>query len=143
MTRDEPPQEPQTVALVCGEPRLRRILRLALEAGGYNVRECPRLRDLPASGTVAAAVVDLDSLRPRPVALDPYLHIAGLPETLPALLISVYPPEAVERPRPGPTDYLQPPFPADEIAARVERLIRAAARLGGAERPGGRLSSAR
>jgi FixJ family two-component response regulator len=130
------------VALVCGEPRLRRLLRLALEAGGYTVRDYPGLRDLAAPGTVAAAVVDLDSLRPRLVGRALHLRPPCLPETLPTVLISVYPAE-VERPRAGPTDYLQPPFPADEIVRRVERLLRAAARRGVADRADGPLSPTR
>jgi hypothetical protein len=143
MTPDEPTRVSLTVALVCREPRLRRILRLALEAGGYAVRDCPGLHALPTLGAVAAAVVDLDSLRPRPVSFDAYLRPSGLPARLPALLISVYPAEVGTRPHPVPTDYLQPPFPSDEIASRVERLLRAAGRPGAADRPSGCLSPTR
>ena len=135
MTQEQPSPMPATVALVCGEPRLSRLLRLALEAGGYGVRECSGPLEVAAPSAVAAAVVDLDSLRPRPVALGPHLRSHGLPETLPMLFISVYPAGVEERPRPGPTDYLQPPFPADEVAVRVERLLHATGR------PGGRLAS--
>ncbi len=114
----------QPVALVCGEPRLRRILRLALEAGGYAVRDCQQLRELPAPGELAAAVVDLDSLRPRPVAPGASLRACGVPDGVPALFISVYPAEPEDWPRHGLADYLQPPFPTDEVARRVERLLR-------------------
>lgn len=136
MGREATTSAPPTIALICGEPRLCRILRLALEADGYEVRECARLRELVALGAVAAAVVDLDSLRLRPAAREAYLRTANLSETLPTLFISVYPMEGAGRSRPGPTDYLQPPFPADEVARRVERLLRAAGRPGVADRPG-------
>ena len=143
MIREELTPAPPTVALVCGAPRLRRILRLALEAGGYDVRECLGLSDLAAADGVAASLVDLDSLRLRPAVRDAYLRTAGLPETLPTLFISIYPAEAEERSRPGPTDYLQPPFPADEVARRVEGLLRAAGRPGAADPPDGFLAPTR
>jgi hypothetical protein len=117
-------------------------LRLALEAGGYIVHDYSAPRDLPAPGAVAAAVVDLDSLRPPLVGGALHQRTRDLPETLPALLISVYPAEGEERRRAGPTDYVQPPFPADEIARRVARLLRAVGETDGAERGGGRLSPA-
>jgi DNA-binding response OmpR family regulator len=140
---DEQLAPPRPVALVCGEPRLRRLLRLALEAGGYAVRDCPRPRDLPPPSELAAVVVDLDSLRPRLLASLAHLRAHGLPDTLPALCISVYPVEPDEGARPGPTDYLQPPFPADEVARRVARLLAAAARRGAPDRADGPLSPAR
>jgi DNA-binding response OmpR family regulator len=140
MILDDPTQVPQTIALVCAEPRLRRILRLALEIGGYTVRDCPHLWDLPALGAVVAAVVDLDSLRPLPIALGPQPREYGLPDALPTIFISVYPAEVAEQPRSGPTDYLQPPFPADEIASRVGRLLRASGQPHAADGLGGSLS---
>jgi DNA-binding response OmpR family regulator len=136
MTQEAPIPAPCTVALVCGEPRLRRILRLALEAGGYGVRDYRAPRDVPVSSVVVAAVVDLDSLRP-------YQSADGLPDTMPALLISVYPAEAEERLRPGPADYLQPPFRADELISRVGRLLGATRAPDAADQIPGGLSPAR
>ncbi|HZS02256.1 MAG TPA: hypothetical protein VFE37_26300 [Chloroflexota bacterium] len=143
MTATPPAPAPPLVALVCGEPRLRRLLQLALEAGGYAVRDCPRPRDLPAASELAALVVDLDSLRPRlrpPLA---HLRAHGLPDAVPALCISVYPAEPEEMPRAGPTDYLEPPFPAGEVARRVGRLLGEAVSHGAPDRADGPLSPAR
>jgi hypothetical protein len=142
MTDEQRAPASRPVALVCGAPRLHRILRLALEAAGYAVRDCARLSDLPAATDLAAVVVDLDSLRPPLRASVADWRALGLPDALPALCISIYPAEPGASPRPGPSEYLQPPFPADEVGRRVQRLLDAAARLPAADQIAGPLTPA-
>ena len=66
-----------------------------------------------------AAVVDLDSLH-LCAAVGERL---GAPDALPALFISVYPAELERLSRQGPTDYLQPPFPPEEVVRRLGVLL--------------------
>src|SRR5262249_31383113 len=80
----------QPVALVCGEPRLRRILRLALESGGYRVLDYADRTTPLAGAEPVAAVVDVDSLGRCPGAAS-RLGARGAPDRLPALFISIYP----------------------------------------------------
>jgi DNA-binding response OmpR family regulator len=110
------------VALVCGEPRLRRILHLALERDGYAVLD---YADGPWAGpglAPVAAVVDLDSLPLCPAAVD-QLGAHGALAGLPVLFISVYPAEPERLALDAPSDYLQPPFPADEVVVRLAALL--------------------
>ncbi|HLH26720.1 MAG TPA: hypothetical protein VK066_29705 [Chloroflexota bacterium] len=110
------------VALVCGEPRLRRILRLALEREGYAVLDYADGAWAGPAPAPVAAVVDLDSLWLCPTAVE-QLGAHGAPDGLPALFISVYPAEPERLARNAPSDYLQPPFPADDVAVRLAALL--------------------
>ncbi len=113
------------IALLCPEPRLRRILRLALESDGYRLVEWSGLgRQV---GAVDALVVDLDGLSWRPPALWAALGAAGLANRPALLLISIYPIEAGEAGEAGPLEYLQPPFSPREFLARVGQLLQEAA----------------
>src|SRR5262245_26898996 len=94
------------VALLCPEARLRRVLRLALEADGYAAVEWSAASAPPLAAAVAAIVVDLDALRCRPPAVIATLSAWGLAETAGLLFISVYPLESERLERPGPLDYL-------------------------------------
>ena len=123
------------VAVLCPEPRLRRILRLALEADGYLVVEWSA-GAAPAAPPAALVVADLDSLRwPARCALA-RLRRLGVAEQTAVLLISVYPPEDAQVEGPGLLDYLQPPFGPRELAARAGWLLeRAGARADGRAEP--------
>jgi hypothetical protein len=55
------PDRAKVVALLCRAPRLRRILRLALESEGQAVLEWTD-PDRPPHAAVSVIVVDLDSL---------------------------------------------------------------------------------
>jgi DNA-binding response OmpR family regulator len=111
------------VALVCGEPRLRRLLRLALERDGYVVLDYADGR-WPGPGLApAAAVVDLDSLGRCLTAVEQF-GVLGAPGGLPTLFISVYPAEPERLAHNAPCDYLQPPFPTDEVGVRLTALLR-------------------
>ncbi len=112
----------QPVALVCGEPRLRRILRLALEVGGYVVLDYADDATAPAGSEPAALVIDLDSLHWCPGAVA-RMGARGALDRLPAVCISIYPTAPEDERRQGPTEYLQPPFPADELVSRLRRLL--------------------
>ena len=127
MNEDQRASTARPVALVCGEPRLRRLLRLALEAGGYLVLDGAEEATWLAETNAIAAVVDLDSLR-RCARTTARLGPWGAPDRLPALFISVYPAAPVDDRRAGPTDYLQPPFPPDELVRRLSRLLSGAER---------------
>jgi hypothetical protein len=104
---------------------LRRLLRLALEADGYLVLDYADEATWLAATEPVAAVVDLDSLR-RCARGVTRLGPRGAPDRLPALFISVYPAAPEEERRAGPTDYLQPPFPPDELLRRLGRLLTSA-----------------
>ena len=110
------------VALLCPEPRLRRILRLALETEGYRPLEWSDA-SRPAGPAVDLVVVDLDSLGWRPPAAFVALRAGGLDDRTALLLISVYPAEAERAGYVGPLEYLQPPFAPGEFVARVGRLL--------------------
>src|SRR6266508_6946166 len=105
--------EPQlgAVALVCSAPRLRRFLRLALEADGQRVLEWTNPAGPPPAG-VGAVVVDLDSLGWTPPAAVGAISAVGVPNATPLLLITVYPfePNGVGAAPGRRLGYLQPPF---------------------------------
>ncbi len=111
------------VALVCAEPRLGRILRLALEVRGYEVRESADLDRLPATVALDAAVLDVDSLGVAPREAARRLRAGGARAGLPLLIISIYPREPESLPQRHPTTYLQPPFAPEELVRRLERLL--------------------
>jgi hypothetical protein len=125
---DRPGQDGPLVALLCPEPRLRRILRLALESDGYRLVEWNAISPAVA---VEALVVDLDGLGWRPPAALAALGAAGLTDPPALLLISVYPAEAGAARGARPLEYLQPPFSPREFVTRLGRLL---------ERAPGRLS---
>jgi hypothetical protein len=110
------------IALLCPEARLRRILRLALQADGFEIVEWSPA-SWPRAATVDAVVADLDGLRWRPPIALAAFRASGVAETTALLLISVYPPEPDRFERAGPLDYLQPPFAPAEFTARLRRLL--------------------
>src|SRR5262249_40583388 len=78
---------------------------------------------LPAGSEPAALVIDLDSLHRCPDTVA-RASARGAFDRLPALCISIYPTAPEDERRRGPTDYLQPPFPADEVARRLRGLLK-------------------
>jgi DNA-binding response OmpR family regulator len=114
------------IALLCPEPRLRRILRLALESHGYRLVEWSGISRQVEP--VDAIVADLDGLGWRPPAALAALRAAGLANPPALLFISVYPPEAGETGDAGSLAYLQPPFSPREFLARVGQLLQRANR---------------
>jgi hypothetical protein len=110
------------VALLCPQPRLRRILRLALLADDQRVVEWS-LDDPTPAASGAAVVADLDSLGLDVVELHEALRGRGIAEGVALLLISVYPLEPAGLDWAGPTNTLQPPFSPQVLAERVRRLL--------------------
>jgi hypothetical protein len=111
--------EQPTVALLCPEPRLRRILALALEMDGLLV--C----DWPPSGQGSdskprVVVADLDSL-----GWDATEAVGRLGVETPLLLISVYPQQLDGLSNGRSIAALQPPFRWRDFPRRVRCLLRA------------------
>jgi hypothetical protein len=127
--RHVPPSAGPPILLLCREPRLRALLRLALQAEGYTVRDGIGPAAPPPPTSAAAVVVDLDSLDLQPAGTVAALAAAGVADATPLLLISVYPLELVSIPWVGPTAYLQPPFAPRELARRVGRVLGAPTRV--------------
>lgn len=130
------PGEGPVVAVLCPEPRLRRILRLALQADGRVVVEW-RAGLAPSGPPVALLVADLDSLRWPARCAIARLRQLGVAERTAVLLISVYPPDEGQFEGRGLLDYLQPPFGPRELAERAARLLaRGGAPADGRAEPG-------
>ena len=108
--------EATTIALLCPALRLRRIVRLVLEAAGYPVVDWDD-PTRPPRRVPAAVVADLDSLGWVASEAPGRLSAAGIAPATPVLLISVYPH------LPNGLAYLQPPFGPDELVARVRGLL--------------------
>ena len=123
------PQTGQSgVALLCPEPRLRRILRLALVADDQDVVEWDADDETPRPG-VSAIVADLDSLCLDVEALVDRLKGRGIAEGAALLLISIYPLELAGLAWSGPADSLQPPFSPQTLASRVRQLLDGAGQM--------------
>jgi hypothetical protein len=103
------PDGPASVALLCPEPRLRRILALALEADGLLVCDWPH-------PTPSVVVADLDSL-----GWDAEEALRRLGAETPMLLISVYPQHLHHLKNAAS---LQPPFRWRELTGGVRCLLR-------------------
>jgi hypothetical protein len=125
---DDEPETPTglTVALVSAQPRLRRILRLALDAAGYAVLETPGLPTDPPAAGLHAAVVDIDSLGLSPREAIREMRGQGMSNSMPVLFISIYPHERDSLPRRQPTDHLQPPSQFVRRKRRLAQLLAAA-----------------
>jgi hypothetical protein len=117
-TRARSSLERDTVALLCPEPRLRRILALALEADGLLVCDWP-LSGQVSDSSPGAVVADLDSL-----GWDAAEAIGRLGIETPMLLISVYPQQLDGLKNLRPVAALQPPFRWRDFSRRVRCLLR-------------------
>jgi hypothetical protein len=114
---------PGKVAVLCAQERLRTILRLSLQADDYDVVDWNH-RSGPGDPSVAAIVIDLDSLgHDVPGTLD-LLCGWGIDESTSLLFISVYPLDFRPAQRIGSYDVLQPPFSPAVLMERVRRLLR-------------------
>jgi hypothetical protein len=109
------------VALLCPEPRLNRLLRLALEADGLCARDWPGA-NAPVSSHVSAVVADLDSLGWHPRTATEKLSALGIDTTVPRLLICVLPPEPAQH-HATKAAYLQPPFSPGAFVGRLHALL--------------------
>jgi DNA-binding response OmpR family regulator len=128
---------PDKVAVLCAQERLRTILRLSLQADDHDVVEWNH-RSGPGDPSVAAIVLDLDSLgHDVPGTLD-LLSGWGIDESTSLLFISVYPLDLRLVQWIGSYDVLQPPFSPVVLIERVRRLIR---RSAPGPRPGARNGS--
>ena len=126
-TADEAGPVGGAVAVLCAQPRLRRILRLSLEGDECVVVEWDHRCGSP-DPDVAVVVVDLDSLgQDAPGALD-LLGGWGVDDATPVLFISVYPFDAPTLQRAELYDALQPPFSPDVLVDRVLRLLQRSTR---------------
>ena len=112
----------QRVAVLCPQPRLRRLLRLSLVADGYDVVEWSSA-NRPKDRCIDGIVADLDSLRQAAQGVLTLLGEWCIARTTPLLFISVYPLELQSLCHDGPYDGLQPPFPPEELADRVRHLF--------------------
>jgi DNA-binding response OmpR family regulator len=115
-----------SVALLCPEPRLRRILGLSLEAAGLAIIDRP-WPSSPLATPPSVVVADLDGLGWDLMTTLQHLANARLDDATPALLVSVYPYEADGLGSGRPLDVLQPPFSSQELTRRVHALLRRAA----------------
>ena len=122
MDRSAGHHETEVVALLCTEPRLNRLLRVALEADGFYVdgRQASTCR-CPGPD-VMAVVADLDSLGWRPETADAELVAIGFDNTVARVLISVWPAELNDH-LGSKMIYLQPPFSPREFVRRVKGLL--------------------
>jgi hypothetical protein len=112
------------VALLCPEPRWRRILALVLEADGLAVLDWP-VSGSPPDPTPAVIVADLDSLGWDAAQAIGRLAEVRLGAEIPLLLISVYPHPLEQLDHGRQVASLQPPFRWREFTRRVRCLLRA------------------
>jgi hypothetical protein len=114
--------ETELVVVLCPEPRLDRLLRMALEADGFCVDARPGgIVGRPSPG-VMAVVADLDSLGWRLETASAELAAIGFDDTIARVLISVRPPEPNDH-LGSNSIYLQPPFSPREFVRRVKSLL--------------------
>ena len=127
----------ETVLVVDDEPRIRRIVEMALGDRGYRVLTAPsaeEAQDVLERERVDAVVTDLQL--PGRSGLELLSDIRRADRGLPVILITAYGTveSAVEAIKAGAFDYVLKPFGVDELEALVERALDA--RPGGREAPG-------
>jgi len=122
-----------TILVVDDEPSIRRLLRAALERGGYAVLEAP---DGPAALRVAResqpALVLLDVALPRMSGLEVCRRLRDDPPTsrTPVLLLSgVSSAEPQKLAQSGASGWLAKPFTPESLLERVGALLGVPARL--------------
>jgi two-component system KDP operon response regulator KdpE len=120
--REQGIQRVARIAVLCPQPRLRRLLRVSLLADGYEVVEWSTA-SRPKNPGVDAVVADLDSLRQEAQDVLTLLREWCVAEATALLFISVYPLELRSLRHGGPYDELQPPYPPDELSDRIRRLL--------------------
>ena len=128
----------ETVLVVDDEPRIRRIVEMALGDRGYRVLTAPSAegaRDVLERERVDAVITDLQL--PGRSGLELLSEIRRTDSGLPVILITAYGTveSAVEAIKAGAFDYVLKPFGVDELEALVERALDA--------RPGARETAAK
>jgi DNA-binding NtrC family response regulator len=130
-----------TVLVVDDEPRIRRIVEMALGDRGYRVLTAPSAEDahdLMERDAVDAVVTDLQL--PGRSGLDLLADVRRSRPHVPVILITAFGTveSAVEAIKAGAYDYVLKPFSVDELESLVERAL--ATRGDGVAPPEGRAS---
>ncbi|WP_213952706.1 MULTISPECIES: two-component system response regulator KdpE [unclassified Variovorax] len=129
---------PPTAIVIEDEPQIRRFVRGALEAEGWQVHEAGNLRDgLAAAGTRQPDLLVLDLGLPDGDGVTLIRDVRGW-SAVPIIVLSARTDEAdkVEALDAGADDYLTKPFGTGELLARVRaNLRRPRAAGGGGEEP--------
>ncbi len=116
----------ETVLVVDDEPRIRRIVEMALGDRGYRVLTAPSAEgahDVLDQERVDAVITDLQL--PGRSGLELLSDIRRADPALPVILITAYGTveSAVEAIKAGAFDYVLKPFGVDELEALVERAL--------------------
>jgi hypothetical protein len=123
MQREGRPGQPTTtIALLCLAPRMRRILRLALQAGGHLVLDWTDPAS-PPRRPASALVIDLDSLGWTPSLAAHVITAFACLAATPVLMITIYPYEPDGLASGRRLAVLQPPFGPDAFVACVHSLL--------------------
>lgn len=112
---------PFRVALVCPEPRLRRMLSLMLGSDGLAVFDW--VPGSPLASSPALLVTDLDSLGWDAAIALGRLTEAGVSEMVPIVSISIYPQDQENSGIGGRVSFLQPPFTSLALSRLVRSLL--------------------
>ncbi|MGD2069613.1 MAG: sigma-54 dependent transcriptional regulator [Gemmatimonadota bacterium] len=120
----------ETVLVVDDEPRIRRIVEMALGDRGYRVLTAPSAEDawdVLEDGGVDVVVTDLQL--PGRTGLELLADVRRRHPRLPVILITAFGTveSAVEAIKAGAFDYVLKPFGVEELEALVERALDAAA----------------
>lgn len=119
----------QRILVVEDDPAIRRVLKISLQAAGYEVHEASTAaRGITAIGQNAPDVVILDLGLPDTDGLDVIKHVREWSQ-VPIIVLSARGQEtdkvrALDR---GANDYLTKPFGVQELLARVRASLRLAA----------------
>src|SRR5271165_4803512 len=119
--------KPNPIALIVeDEPSIRRFVRMALEAEGWNVSECETVRQgLIDAGTRKPDLVVLDLGLPDGNGMDFLRDLRGWSK-VPVIVLSarVGEQDKIEALDAGADDYLTKPFGVGELLARVRAASR-------------------
>lgn len=127
---------PPKILIVDDEPPIRKLLRLGLDAHGYEVLEATNGKTALAMLAKSPDLVILDLGLPDVQGLDLLRKLRELHEGLPIVVLSSRSDEAgkVEALDLGADDYVTKPFGMDELVARIRAALRHQLQVHG-ERP--------